>query len=190
MPFVTNRQVDHYQGKITNMLSPQIELVKLALQDRRYKLVEKTKKSLVSKLGINSKIKKLEQQENDYHAMKRHHEKEREECEIKKDKLDKELRKFIGSKSSNKISLSSHKLSKRDIEDAVNDLAEDFAEVQSKTMPEFSKLNKLKDVRTACQDIVIESGTPDELNAKLSTVLHQTVGIVWNRHTTLAIAKQ
>jgi len=48
MPFVTNRQVDHYQGKITNMLSPQIELVKLALQDRRYKLVEKTKKSLVT----------------------------------------------------------------------------------------------------------------------------------------------
>ena len=63
---ITKMQVEHYQQKIKDMLKPQIEIVKLSLQDKRHKLVEETKKTLSKKMGIENKIKQLDKQEDDF----------------------------------------------------------------------------------------------------------------------------
>ena len=66
---ITKMQVEHYQQKIKDMLKPQIEIVKLSLQDKRHKLVEETKKTLSKKMGIENKIKQLDKQEDDFEKM-------------------------------------------------------------------------------------------------------------------------
>ena len=92
---ITKLQIEHYNKKIKDMLKPQIEIIKLSLQDKRQKLVEETKKTLSKKMGIDKKIKLIEKQDDDYHKMKRRHEKEAQEMNSKKLKLDKQIRKFL-----------------------------------------------------------------------------------------------
>ena len=50
---ITKLQIEHYNKKIKDMLKPQIEIIKLSLQDKRQKLVEETKKTLSKKMGID-----------------------------------------------------------------------------------------------------------------------------------------
>ena len=96
---ITKQQIEHYNRKIKDMLKPQIEIVKLSLQDKRQKLVEETKKTLSKKMGIDKKIKLIEKQDDDYYKMKRRHEKEIEEMDSKKLKLDKQIKKFFEGKT-------------------------------------------------------------------------------------------
>jgi len=79
------------------------------------------------------------------------------------------------------------RVNKSDVFDVLDDLAETYADNRAKTMPEFERINHLQRVLVACEDIVIESGTPDEMNAKLNGVFQSHVGIGWNRNENLAI---
>ena len=80
---ITKMQVEHYQQKIKDMLKPQIEIVKLSLQDKRHKLVEETKKTLSKKMGIENKVKLLDKQDDDYEKMRLRHSKERDEMKLR-----------------------------------------------------------------------------------------------------------
>ena len=81
-------------------------------------------------------------------------------------------------------------MTKQDVYDVLDELAEKYADNRAKTMPEFNKINHLQRVLVACEDIVIESGTPDEMNKKLHGVFQSHVGIGWNRNENLAIASK
>ena len=186
---ITKQQIEHYNRKIKDMLKPQIEIVKLSLQDKRQKLVEETKKTLSKKMGIDKKIKLIEKQDDDYYKMKRRHEKEIEEMDSKKLKLDKQIKKFFEGKTERDF-FSRSRVNKEEIFDCLDDMAETYADNRAKTMPEFERINHLQRVLTACEDIVIESGTPDEMNKKLHGVFQSHVGIGWNRNENLAIASK
>tara|TARA_Y100000361_G_scaffold24018_1_gene19070 strand:+ start:136 stop:720 length:585 start_codon:yes stop_codon:yes gene_type:complete len=190
-------QVEHYQQKIKDMLKPQIEIVKLSLQDKRHKLVEETKKTLSKKMGIENKVKLLDKQDDDYEKMRLRHSKERDEMKLRhekedknnlmqKQKLDKQIKKFFEGKTDRNY-FDRDKVNKSQIYDVLDDMAETYADNRAKTMPEFSRINHLQRVLVACEDIVIESGTPDEMNAKLNGVFQSHVGIGWNRNENLAI---
>ena len=194
---ITKMQVEHYQQKIKDMLKPQIEIVKLSLQDKRHKLVEETKKTLSKKMGIENKVKLLDKQDDDYEKMRLRHSKERDEMKLRhekedknnlmqKQKLDKQIKKFFEGKCERNYFTDS-RVNKSDVYDVLDDLAETYADNRAKTMPEFSRINHLQRVLVACEDIVIESGTPDEMNAKLNGVFQSHVGIGWNRNENLAI---
>ncbi len=194
---ITKMQVEHYQQKIKDMLKPQIEIVKLSLQDKRHKLVEETKKTLSKKMGIENKVKLLDKQDDDYEKMRLRHSKERDEMKLRhekedknnlmqKQKLDKQIKKFFEGKTDRNY-FDRDKVNKSQIYDVLDDMAETYADNRAKTMPEFSRINHLQRVLVACEDIVIESGTPDEMNAKLNGVFQSHVGIGWNRNENLAI---
>ena len=194
---ITKMQVEHYQQKIKDMLKPQIEIVKLSLQDKRHKLVEETKKTLSKKMGIENKVKLLDKQDDDYEKMRLRHSKERDEMKLRhekedknnlmqKQKLDKQIKKFFEGKCERNYFTDS-RVNKSDVYDVLDDMAETYADNRAKTMPEFSRINHLQRVLVACEDIVIESGTPDEMNAKLNGVFQSHVGIGWNRNENLAI---
>ena len=183
---ITKMQVEHYQQKIKDMLKPQIEIVKLSLQDKRHKLVEETKKTLSKKMGIENKIKQLDKQEDDYEKMKLKHKKEEENMLMQKMKLDKQIKKFFEGKTDRNY-FTGNEVNKSDVYDVLDDMAETYADNRAKTMPEFERINHLQRVLVACEDIVIESGTPDEMNAKLNGVFQSHVGIGWNRNENLAI---
>ena len=194
---ITKMQVEHYQQKIKDMLKPQIEIVKLSLQDKRHKLVEETKKTLSKKMGIENKVKLLDKQDDDYEKMRLRHSKERDEMKLRhekedknnlmqKQKLDKQIKKFFEGKCERNY-FTGNRVNKSDVFDVLDDMAETYADNRAKTMPEFNKINHLQRVLVACEDIVIESGTPDEMNAKLNGVFQSHVGIGWNRNENLAI---
>ena len=96
---ITKMQVEHYQQKIKDMLKPQIEIVKLSLQNKRHKLVEETKKTLSKKMGIENKVKLLDKIDDDYEKMRLRHSKERDEMKLRHEKEDK----IISCKSKNWI---------------------------------------------------------------------------------------
>ena len=128
---ITKLQIEHYNKKIKDMLKPQIEIIKLSLQDKRQKLVEETKKTLSKKMGIDKKIKLIEKQDDEYHKMKRRHEKEAQEMDSKKLKLDKQIRKFFEGKTERDF-FSRNSVNKEEIFDCLDDMAENYADSRAK----------------------------------------------------------
>ena len=131
---ITKMQVEHYQQKIKDMLKPQIEIVKLSLQDKRHKLVEETKKTLSKKMGIENKVKLLDKIDDDYEKMRLRHSKERDEMKLRhekedknnlmqKQKLDRQIKKFFEGKCERNYFTDS-RVNKSDVYDVLDDMAE------------------------------------------------------------------
>ena len=65
-----------------------------------------------------------------------------------------------------------------DCEDQLREWASTLAEREIERRPEGAKLRQLKDLKTKALDVVMESGTPEELIRQLDATTKK-IGIAW-----------
>ena len=167
---MTKYQLDHFRDKVKRQFNPMIEEQELLVKQFKTEATDKAVAKLSKKIGaekIIDNFRKAEKMLEDARATALTF------FEKKKPK-DQELNyKFReqGSRYADRLELS-------DCEDQLREWASTLAEREIERRPEGMKLKQLKELKTKALDVVMESGTPEELIKSLDNTTKK-IGIAW-----------
>ena len=168
---MTKYQLDHFRDKVKRQFNPLIEEAELLVKQFKTEATDKAVDKLAKKMGADKIIKQFQ------------------EAEIKLEEARASALTFFTKKKPKGEELNynfrepssrySDKLSLQDCHDQLREWASTLAEREIERRPEGAKLKQLKELKTKALDVVMESGTPDNLAIALDSV-SKKIGLRWN----------
>ena len=163
---MTKYQLDHFKSKVRRNFNPLIEEQELLVKQYRAEAIEKIVGKLAKKMGADKILNEFRKAEAHLKAVQ--------------DKA----RTFFKKKAEQKKTQTNYaferdeKLSLEDCEEQMKDWARELVDREIRRRPEGLKLKQLEELKRHSIDVVMESGTPDDL-IKLLDATTKKIGIAW-----------
>ena len=165
---MTKYQLDHFKEKVRRNFDPLIEEQELLVKQYRAEATEKIVGKLAKKMGADKLLADFEKAEAQLKAVQ---DKARTFFK-KKAQQDKEKSlNYTMRERDEKINL-------KDCKEQLTDWARDLVDREIRRRPEGLKLKQLEELKRHSIDVVMESGTPDDL-IKLLDATTKKIGIAW-----------
>jgi hypothetical protein len=167
---MTKYQLDHFKEKVRRNFNPLIEEQELLVKQYRAEATEKIVGKLAKKMGADKILNEFRKAEATLEAIQ--------------DKARTFFKKKAEQNEERKKDFSSYrfdrqeKLSLSDCEDQLKDWARELVDREIRRRPEGLKLKQYEDLKQHSIDVVMESGTPDELIKALDNTTKK-IGIAW-----------
>ena len=166
---MTKYQLDHFKEKVRRNFDPLIEEQELLVKQYRAEATEKIVGKLAKKMGadkILAEFKKAEEQLEAVRQKARTFFKKKQE----QDPTNKGLVYNIRNRE--------EKITLADCKEQLSDWARDLVDREIRRRPEGLKLKQLEELKRHSIDVVMESGTPQDL-IKLLDATTKKIGIAW-----------
>jgi len=164
---MTKYQLDHFKSKVRRNFNPLIEEQELLVKQYRAEATEKIVGKLAKKMGADKILNEFRNAEAQLEAIR---DKARTFFKKKANKDKKEINNYRFEKD--------EKLSLSDCEEQMKDWARELVDREIRRRPEGLKLKQLEELKRHSIDVVMESGTPDDL-IKLLDATTKKIGIAW-----------
>ena len=164
---MTKYQLDHFKEKVRRNFDPLIEEQELLVKQYRAEATEKIVGKLAKKMGADKILNEFRNAEAQLEAIR---DKARTFFKKKANKDKKEINNYRFEKD--------EKLSLSDCEEQMKDWARELVDREIRRRPEGLKLKQLEELKRHSIDVVMESGTPDDL-IKLLDATTKKIGIAW-----------
>ena len=167
---MTKYQLDHFKEKVRRNFNPLIEEQELLVKQYRAEATEKIVGKLAKKMGADKIIDEFKKAEAQLKAVQ--------------DKARTFFKKKANQDESKKKDFNSYRfdqeerLSLSDCEDQLKEWARELVDREIRRRPEGLKLKQLEELKRHSIDVVMESGTPQEL-IKLLDDTTKKIGIAW-----------
>ena len=166
---MTKYQLDHFKEKVRRNFNPLIEEQELLVKQYRAEATEKIVGKLAKKMGADKILADFEKAEKQLKAVQdkaRTFFKKKQQQDPEKKSLTYTMR-----DRDEKISL-------KDCKEQLTDWARELVDREIRRRPEGLKLKQLEELKQHSIDVVMESGTPEEL-IKLLDATTKKIGIAW-----------
>ena len=164
---MTKYQLDHFKEKVRRNFDPLIEEQELLVKQYRAEATEKIVGKLAKKMGADKILNEFRKAEAQLKAIQ---DKARTFFKKKANQDKKEINNYRFEKD--------EKLSLSDCEEQMKDWARELVDREIRRRPEGLKLKQLEELKRHSIDVVMESGTPDDL-IKLLDATTKKIGIAW-----------
>ena len=164
---MTKYQLDHFKEKVRRNFNPLIEEQELLVKQYRAEATEKIVGKLAKKMGADKILNEFKKAEAQLKAIQ---DKARTFFKKKAEQQKKETNYAIDRRD-DPLTLS-------DCEEQLKDWARDLVDREIRRRPEGLKLKQLEELKRHSIDVVMESGTPDDL-IKLLDATTKKIGIAW-----------
>ena len=164
---MTKYQLDHFKSKVRRNFEPLIEEQELLVKQYRAEATEKIVGKLAKKMGADKILDEFRKAEATLKAIQ---DKARTFFKKKANQDKKEINNYRFEKD--------EKLSLSDCEEQMKDWARELVDREIRRRPEGLKLKQLEELKRHSIDVVMESGTPDDL-IKLLDATTKKIGIAW-----------
>ena len=164
---MTKYQLDHFKEKVRRNFDPLIEEQELLVKQYRAEATEKIVGKLAKKMGADKILNEFKKAEAQLKAIQ---DKARTFFKKKAQKDKKEISTYRFDRD--------EKLSLSDCEEQMKDWARELVDREIRRRPEGLKLKQLEELKRHSIDVVMESGTPDDL-IKLLDATTKKIGIAW-----------
>ena len=164
---MTKYQLDHFKEKVRRNFNPLIEEQELLVKQYRAEATEKIVGKLAKKMGADKILNEFKKAEAQLKAIQ---DKARTFFKKKAEQQKKETNYAIDRRD-DPLTLS-------DCEEQLKDWARDLVDREIRRRPEGLKLKQLEELKRHYIDVVMESGTPDDL-IKLLDATTKKIGIAW-----------
>jgi hypothetical protein len=167
---MTKYQLDHFKEKVRRNFNPLIEEQELLVKQYRAEATEKIVGKLAKKMGADKILNEFRKAEATLEAIQ--------------DKARTFFKKKAEQNEERKKDFSSYrfdrqeKLSLSDCEDQLKDWARELVDREIRRRPEGLKLKQYEDLKQHSIDVVMESGTPEDLIKALDATTKK-IGIAW-----------
>ena len=167
---MTKYQLDHFKQKVRRNFNPLIEEQELLVKQYRAEATEKIVSKLAKKMGADKILNEFNKAEAQLKAVQ--------------DKARTFFKKKANQDESKKKEYNSYRfedqkdLSLSDCEEQLKDWARELVDREIRRRPEGQKLKQLEELKRHSIDVVMESGTPDDL-IKLLDATTKKIGIAW-----------
>ena len=167
---MTKYQVDHFKSKVRRNFNPLIEEQELLVKQYRAEATEKIVGKLAKKMGADKILNEFRKAEAQLKAVR--------------DKARTFFKKKAEQSQDKKNNFNTYrfdrdeKLSLADCEEQLKDWARDLVDREIRRRPEGLKLKQLEELKRHSIDVVMESGTPDDLIKSLDATTKK-IGIAW-----------
>ena len=165
---MTKYQLDHFKEKVRRNFDPLIEEQELLVKQYRTEATEKIVGKLAKKMGADKILNEFRKAEAQLEAIR---DKARTFFKKKANKDKREINNYRFERGEEKLSLS-------DCEEQLKDWARELVDREIRRRPEGLKLKQLEELKRHSIDVVMESGTPDDL-IKLLDATTKKIGIAW-----------
>ena len=167
---MTKYQLDHFKEKVQRNFGPLIEEQELLVKQYRAEATEKIVGKLAKKMGADKILSEFK----------------KAEAQLKKvrDKARTFFKKKAEQNQDKKQSFNSYRfdvderLTLSDCEDQLKEWARDLVDREIRRRPEGQKLKQLEDLKQHSIDVVMESGTPEDLIKALDNTTKK-IGMAW-----------
>jgi len=167
MKTMTKYQLDHFKEKVRRNFNPLIEEQELLVKQYRAEATQKIVSKLAAKMGADKILNEFRKAEA---ALALARDKARTFFKKKAAKDKKEINSYRFEVD--------EKLSLSDCEEQLKDWARDLVDREIRRRPEGLKLKQLEDLKTRAIDMVMESGSSEQLLKQLDTCTKK-IGIGW-----------
>jgi len=167
---MTKYQLDHFKEKVRRNFDPLIEEQELLVKQYRAEATEKIVGKLAKKMGADKILNEFKRAEAQLRAIQ---DKARTFFNKKAEQSEDKKREFNSFRFEKKTDLS---LS--DCEDQLKDWARELVDREIRRRPEGLKLKQYEDLKQHSIDVVMESGTPEDLIKALDNTTKK-IGIAW-----------
>jgi hypothetical protein len=175
-------QIDHFEKKVRDKITPQIEEQELLIRQYKAEAVEKTVLSFSKKMGADKIIKQLEEAEKMLEvAMAKA--KTFFQSQAKTDDKKEALSYKFDTKGRHSYRDDDHKITSDDCKEQVRTWCSSIADREIERRPEGRRLAQLKQTLRLCKDTIMEAQAPTDLIEKLNGVFKQSLGLTWNEET-------
>ena len=167
---MTKYQLEHFKSKVRRNFNPLIEEQELLVKQYRAEATEKIVGKLAKKMGADKILNEFKKAEAQLKAVQ--------------DKARTFFKKKANQDESKKKEYNSYRfedqkdLSLSDCEEQLKDWARELVDREIRRRPEGQKLKQLEDLKQHSIDVVMESGTPEELIKSLDNTTKK-IGIAW-----------
>jgi len=166
---MTKYQLDHFKDKVRRNFDPLIEEQELLVKQYRAEATQKIVGKLAKKMGADKILNEFKKAEAQLKAVR-----DKARTFFKKKAQQNPDKGF----NSYRFEDRSEKLSLDDCEEQLKDWARDLVDREIRRRPEGMKLKQLEELKRHSIDVVMESGTPDDL-IKLLDATTKKIGIAW-----------
>ena len=166
---MTKYQLDHFKEKVRRNFDPLIEEQELLVKQYRAEATERIVAKLAKKMGADKILDEFKKAEAQLVAV-------REKAKTffkKKAEQDKEKKSL-----SYNMRERAEKITLKDCKEQLTDWARDLVDREIRRRPEGLKLKQLEELKQHSFDVVMESGTPQDL-IKLLDQTTKKIGIAW-----------
>jgi len=164
---MTKYQLDHFKDKVRRNFDPLIEEQELLVKQYRAEATQKIVGKLAKKMGADKILNEFKKAEAQLKAVR-----DKARTFFKKKAQQNPDKGF----NSYRFEDRSEKLSLDDCEEQLKDWARDLVDREIRRRPEGMKLKQLEELKRHSIDVVMESGTPDDL-IKLLDATTKKIGI-------------
>ena len=164
---MTKYQLDHFKSKVRRNFDPLIEEQELLVKQYRADATSQIVGRLAKKMGADKILNEFKKAEAQLKAIQ---DKARTFFKKKAQKDKKEISTYRFDRD--------EKLSLSDCEEQMKDWARELVDREIRRRPEGLKLKQLEELKRHSIDVVMESGTPDDL-IKLLDATTKKIGIAW-----------
>ena len=165
---MTKYQLDHFKSKVRRNFNPLIEEQELLVKQYRAEATQKIIGKLAKKMGADKILNEFKKAEAQLKAVR---DKARTFFMKKANKDKKEISNYRFDNDRQNLSLD-------DCEDQLKDWARDLVDREIRRRPEGLKLKQYEDLKQHSIDVVMESGTPEDLIKALDATTKK-IGIAW-----------
>ena len=182
MPKMTKYQLEHFGDKVKRRLNPLIEEQELLVKQFTTEATDKASKKLAIKIGAQKIIDALQDAEENLTkaqtSAQSFFEKKATTKNMKEDLASKFDRSYSGGRyDDDKITLT-------DCQDQIRTWAKTLAEREIEKRPEGKQLAKLKEIKRAALDTIMESEAPAALIETLNKHMTKFLGVSWHEQPT------
>ncbi len=165
---MTKYQLEHFKSKVRRNFEPLIREQELLVKQYKTEATNKIVGKLAKKMGADKILDQLKKAEA---QLKKAQDSAKTFFKKKASKEKKELNSYRFNHDDDRLSVD-------DCEEQLRDWAQELVEREIRRRPEGEKLKQLEQLQQHSIDVVMESGTPDELIKKLDTSTRK-IGIAW-----------
>tara|TARA_B100000212_G_scaffold143255_1_gene107792 strand:- start:9557 stop:10141 length:585 start_codon:yes stop_codon:yes gene_type:complete len=166
---MTKYQLDHFKEKVRRNFDPLIEEQELLVKQYRAEATEKIVSKLAKKMGADKILADFKKAEEQLEAVR-----EKARTFFKKKQQQDPTNKGLIYNMRER----DERISLKDCKEQLTDWARDLVDREIRRRPEGLKLKQLEELKRHSIDVVMESGTPQEL-IKLLDDTTKKIGIAW-----------
>jgi hypothetical protein len=179
MPKMTKYQLEHFRDKVKRNLNPLIEEQELLVKQFTTEATDKASKKLAVKIGAQKIIDALKFAEEDLKRVQT-----LAQSFFEKKATTKNMKEDLNSKFEKDGYRSSYRdndtITSDDCKEQIRTWAKTLAEREIEKRPEGKELSKLKGIKRAALDTIMESEAPATLIETLNKHLTKYLGVSWH----------
>jgi hypothetical protein len=166
---MTKYQLDHFKSKVRRNFDPLIEEQELLVKQYRAEATEKIVGKLAKKMGADKILDEFKKAEAQLKAVR-----DKARTFFKKKQQQDPDKKSLTYTMRNR----DEEITLKDCEEQMKDWARELVDREIRRRPEGLKLKQLEELKQHSIDVVMESGTPEEL-IKLLDATTKKIGMAW-----------